>query len=276
MLKLFKDSLKKTNDCIILATPLIIFLSILGWYCNYAIVSIDNLPKLILAIITLLIMASGFFAAWVYMTKKTLQLSNQVFIFDKDRAKAFWKLILSLPKGIGRLFLPFLGVISLSAVVSAIAVAIITYLVTTYLGTISIDLLNSDNVMLSSKELFDEISNLSLNEIITINCWYLLIICYTFMAQFLTMLWIPEIVYSERNPFKALISAFKKLLISFPKSLLLYIYINFLILIMTVLNTLLMFNPIAYFVVLIIYYYLIVYIIVLLFTYYQQTFLKDE
>lgn len=276
MLKLFKDSLKKTNDCIILATPLIIFLSILGWYCNYAIVSIDNLPKLILAIITLLIMASGFFAAWVYMTKKTLQLSNQVFIFDKDRAKAFWELILSLPKGIGRLFLPFLGVISLSAVVSAIAVAIITYLVTTYLGTISLDLLNSDNVMLSSKELFEEISNLSLNELITINCWYLLIICYTFMAQFLTMLWIPEIVYSERNPFKALISAFKKLLISFPKSLLLYIYINFLVLIMTVLNTLLMFNPIAYFVVLIIYYYLIVYIIVLLFTYYQQTFLKDE
>lgn len=276
MLKLFKDSLKKTNDCIILATPLIIFLSILGWYCNYAIVSIDNLPKLILAIITLLIMASGFFAAWVYMTKKTLQLSNQVFIFDKDRAKAFWELLLSLPKGIGRLFLPFLGVISLSAVVSAIAVFIITYLVTTYLGTISLDLLNADNVMLSSKELFDEISNLSLNEIITINCWYLLIICYTFMAQFLTILWIPEIVYSERNPFKALISAFKKLLISFPKSLLLYIYINFLVLIMTVLNTLLMFNPIAYFVVLIIYYYLIVYIIVLLFTYYQQTFLKDE
>ena len=226
MLKLFKDSLKKTNDCIILATPLIIFLSILGWYCNYAIVSIDNLPKLILAIITLLIMASGFSAAWIYMTKKTLQLSNKVFIFDKDRAKAFWELILSLPKGIGRLFLPFLGVISLSAIVSAIAVAIITYLVTTYLGTISLDLLNSDNVMLSSKELFDEISNLSLNEIITINCWYLLIICYTFMAQFLTMLWIPEIVYSERNPFKALISAFKKLLISFPKSLLLYIYIN--------------------------------------------------
>lgn len=70
MLKLFKDSLKKTNDCIILATPLIIFLSILGWYFTYATSSVDNIPKLILAIVTILIMASGFLSAWFYMAKK--------------------------------------------------------------------------------------------------------------------------------------------------------------------------------------------------------------
>lgn len=88
------------------------------------------------------------------------------------------------------------------------------------------------------------------------------------------MLWIPEVVYCEKNPFKALYYAIKKIFISFPKSILLFIYINILTFGISVLNTFLMFNPIAYFVVLLLYYYLIVYIVVLVFSYYEQTFLK--
>ena len=100
MLKLFKNSFKQTNDCIILATPLIIFLSILSWYFSYASSTVDNIPKLILAGITIFVMAAGFFSAWFYMVKKTLKFSNKLYVFDKDRAKAFWNLIFSLPKGI--------------------------------------------------------------------------------------------------------------------------------------------------------------------------------
>lgn len=70
MLKLFWNNFKKTNDCIILATPLILFLSALSWYYSYARDSIDNIPKLILAIATMLIMISGCLSAWVYMAKK--------------------------------------------------------------------------------------------------------------------------------------------------------------------------------------------------------------
>ncbi len=276
MLKLFKDSLKKTNDCIILATPLIIFLSILGWYFTYATSSVDNIPKLILAIVTILIMASGFLSAWFYMAKKTLQLSDKVFIFDKDRAKAFWSLILSLPKGIGRLFLPFLGIISFSTIVSGCVITLITYLVTKYLGTVSIDFLDSSNIMISSKELIEEISELPQQEIIILNCWYLLVVCSMLIMQFLSLLWIPEVVYCEKNPFKALYFAIKKLFITFPSTITLFLYISFLSLIISILNTFLMFNPIAYFLVLVLHYYLIVYIVVLLFSYYQQAFLKDE
>ena len=274
MLKLFKNSFKQTNDCIILATPLIIFLSILSWYFSYASSTVDNIPKLILAGITIFVMAAGFFSAWFYMVKKTLKFSNKLYVFDKDRAKAFGNLILSLPKGIGKLFLPFLGIIAISTIFYGFISAIITYFVWKYIGTVNLDFFDIKNLMVSSKELIDEVSQLSKNELIVINCWYLLVLICTTITSFITMLWIPEVVYCEKNPLKALYYAIKKIFISFPKSILLFIYINILTFGISVLNTFLMFNPIAYFVVLLLYYYLIVYIVVLVFSYYEQTFLK--
>lgn len=275
MFQLFKNCFKQTNDSIILATPLIIFLSILGWYLSYATGSVDSIPKLVLAIITTLVMASGFFSAWFYMVKKTLKLSNKVFVFDKDRAKAFGELIMSLPKGIGKLFLPFLGVISISSIIYGLIIAGITFLIYKYIGSVNIDLLNSNNLLVSSKELFEELSQLPREEIIVINCWYMLVLATITIVSFFFILWIPEIVYSKKNPFKALINSLKKIWLTRAKTLLLYIYINVLSFIISIFSTLLMFNPISYFLVLLLYYYFIVYIVVLIFSYYEITFYKD-
>lgn len=275
MLKLIKNNFKTTNDCIILATPLIIFLSILGWYFNYALETADNIPKLILAGITLLVMGCGFLSAWMYMTKKTLQLANQVFIFDKDRAKALGELIMSLPRGIGKLFLPFVGVTIILILLYTLTILGATFIISKLIGTIDItNLFLTKDLLVSSQELFNELLELPQNEIIVINCWYLLVSSITALISFFTMFLIPEIVYSEKNPIKAFIQAFKKIVITFPKSLLLFLYIYFLLITSAILNTILMFNPILYFFVLVIHYYLIIYIVVLLFTYYEQTFLK--
>ena len=277
MFKLFKNNFKTTNDCIILATPLIIFLSILGWYFNYALETADNIPKLILAGTTLLVMGCGFLSAWMYMTKKTLQLANQVFIFDKDRARAFRELIMSLPRGIGKLFLPFVSVTILLIVIYSLAITGATFIIVKFIGTIDINnLFISKDLLVSSQELFNELLELPQNEIIVINCWYLLVSAITAIISFLTMFLVPEIVYSEKNPLKAIIQSLKKIVITFPKSLLLFLYIYFLLITSAILNTILMFNPILYFFVLVIHYYLIIYIVVLLFTYYEHTFIKSN
>lgn len=277
MFKLFKNNFKTTNDCIILATPLIIFLSILGWYFNYALKTADNIPKLILAGTTLLVMGCGFLSAWMYMTKKTLQLANQVFIFDKDRVRAFRELIMSLPRGIGKLFLPFVSVTILLIVIYSLAITGATFIIVKFIGTIDINnLFISKDLLVSSQELFNELLELPQNEIIVINCWYLLVSAITAIISFLTMFLVPEIVYSEKNPLKAIIQSLKKIVITFPKSLLLFLYIYFLLITSAILNTILMFNPILYFFVLVIHYYLIIYIVVLLFTYYEQTFIKSN
>jgi len=273
MLKLFRHSFKTTNDCIILATPLIIFLSILGWYFEYAINSVDSLPKGILASLTLFIMAGGFLSAWLYMVKKTITLSKKVFIFDKDRAKALWALILALPKGIGRLFLPILGAILIYAGIYSVVIVLISILVTKTFGTISLDIFDLKMLLISSKELIEEITNLSQEDLIIINIWYSLFSIASTFITFLTLLWIPEIVYTQKNPFISLKNSLCKLFLNFKHSIILYIYISFVIVCLSILNTLLMFNPFLYFLVLIFYYYFLIYIIVLLFSYYEQNFI---
>ncbi len=275
MLKLFKDTFKTTNDCIILAAPLIIFLSILGWYYEYAADSINTIPKLILACVTMLVMFSGFTAAWFYMAKKTIALSKKVFVFDKDRAKALAKLIMTLPNGIGRLFLPILGVISTYILIYLLIFTGIGVIVNNFVGSIDLSTIDYRTLLISTGELFEELKLFSQEELKIMNYWYILLsICGTIIT-FLTMLWIPEIVYAEKNSYKALAYSLKKLFKSFKTSLLLFICIYFLLLAITILSILLMFNPFLYFFVLMIYYYFLVYIVVLLFTYYENKFINN-
>lgn len=274
MLQLFKNSFKTTNDCIILATPLIIFLSILSWYYKYAVVAIDTTPKLILAIITIFVMLSGFMAAWLYMAKKTISLSRKIFVFDKDRAKALWALVLSLPKGIGRLFLPSIGVISIYILIYTLIFSGIGYIVGKFIGTIDFSELDYQSIFLFGQEFANEISELSQNELLVLQCWYILVLVSIAVVSFITMLWIPEIVYTEKVSFEALYYSIIKIFTHLKNSIILYLYIVFLVVLISILNTFLMFNPILYFIVLLLFYYFLVYIVVLLFSYYEQTFIK--
>ncbi len=274
MLQLFKNSFKTTNDCIILATPLIIFLSILSWYYKYAVVAIDTTPKLILAIITIFVMLSGFMAAWLYMAKKTISLSRKIFVFDKDRAKALWALVLSLPKGIGRLFLPSIGVISIYILIYTLIFSGIGYIVGKFIGTIDFSELDYQSIFLFGQEFANEISELSQNELLVLQCWYILALVSIAVVSFITMLWIPEIVYTEKVSFEALYYSIIKIFTHLKNSIILYLYIAFLVVLISILNTFLMFNPILYFIVLLLFYYFLVYIVVLLFSYYEQTFIK--
>lgn len=274
MLQLFKNSFKTTNDCIILATPLIIFLSILSWYYKYAVVAIDTTPKLILAIITIFVMLSGFMAAWLYMAKKTISLSQKIFVFDKDRAKALWALVLSLPKGIGRLFLPSIGVISIYILIYTLIFSGIGYIVGKFIGTIDFSELDYQSIFLFGQEFANEISELSQNELLVLQCWYILALVSIAVVSFITMLWIPEIVYTEKVSFEALYYSIIKIFTHLKNSIILYLYIAFLVVLISILNTFLMFNPILYFIVLLLFYYFLVYIVVLLFSYYEQTFIK--
>lgn len=274
MLQLFKNSFKTTNDCIILATPLIIFLSILSWYYKYAVVAIDTTPKLILAIITIFVMLSGFMAAWLYMAKKTISLSRKIFVFDKDRAKALWALVLSLPKGIGRLFLPSIGVISIYILIYTLIFSGIGYIVGKFIGTIDFSELDYQSIFLFGQEFANKISELSQNELLVLQCWYILALVSIAVVSFITMLWIPEIVYTEKVSFEALYYSIIKIFTHLKNSIILYLYIAFLVVLISILNTFLMFNPILYFIVLLLFYYFLVYIVVLLFSYYEQTFIK--
>lgn len=276
MYKLFKDNFHKTNDCIILAAPLIVFISILGWYGNYAKDTIDNLPKLIISVITVLIMISGFISAWLYMAKKTLKLTNKVFVFDKDRAKEMCQLIKKLPNGIGRYFLPILFICTTLIALYTIVFAIINYFVTKYIGPINLSTLGITYNFILTDENFNEIMGLPEQEFVAFNCWYILLGIVSLIFSFLGMLWIPEVIYIQRNPIKAFISSLKKVFGNIQNYILLYSYIVILYILACFANTILMLNPFSYVLVLIISYYFIIYVVVLLFSYYERFFISEE
>ena len=243
MIKLFIDSFKITNDCIILATPLILFLTLLGLYVSYAGYAADNPFKLFISLVTLLIMFCGFSSAWLYMVKKTLTMHKKIFIFDKDRLKALVSLIASLPKGIGRLLLPITGVIGLYIILFLIIFSGIAFLITT----------------------FTQLADYS---------YIMWIICVSIIL-FLTILWVPEIVYNEKNALKSIFNAIMKLFFHIKDCFVLYLYVTILLCINAFLYIKTSMHPILTFFVLILFYYILVYTVVLLFTYYERTFIKE-
>lgn len=243
MFKLLKDSFNITNDCIILATPLAIFLTLLGLYYNYADEVAETVFMQLFSAVTIFIIISGFLSAWLYMTKKAIAMSKRIYVFDEDRTNALLEVIASLSKGFGRLFLPIIGMLALCIIIYSLTFSIIAYL-----------------------------PQLPILEDYTI---YLLILIFIIIS-FSTILWLPEIVYHERNALFALYNSVLKTYTYFKQTLFLYITILLIFIGISLSYYLIFLHPILSFFVLIIFYYILVYIVVLLFTYYERTFITDN
>ncbi|MBR1425165.1 hypothetical protein IJ579_06345 [bacterium] len=255
---------------------MIIFLSIIGWYSGYARISIDTVPKLLVGLCTFIILINAFLSAWFYMVKQALNLTSHVFIFDKDRAKALINLILHFPKGIGRLFFPLCGISLVLVAIYTVAATIINFFVSKYVSPLDLTTLGIGYSFMSSEEIFNEIMELSNVQLVALNCWYILLGLVTLFVSFFGLLWIPEVVYGEKDPYRALKISIQKIFMFSWEYTLLFSFLVILYIVTCVTNAILMINPVLYFMVLIISYYFILYTVVLLFSYYETMFLKED
>ena len=239
MFKIFLNNFKTTNDCIIVATPLILFFTILGSYLAYAINVADDTTERVFAAITIFIMVSGFLSAWFYMIKKAIYLTKQVFLFDKERLNAIFRLFKEFLKGIGRLLIPIIWMLSTIIVAFVLFLGLLSFLI--------------------ERGIF--------------NTGYDIVIYFSLIiSTFTTMYWIPEIVYSKKNAFVSLFESINKLFNNLKESFILYIFISFLMSVIFIVNFLLPNHPIMSFLSLLLFYYLLVYVVVLLFDYYDNKF----
>lgn len=245
MLKIFFESFKIANKSIILVTPLIVFCTVFGVYYNYLIEATDTIPKHIFAIVAIFVVISGLMGSWLYSVKKGLVLAKQVYIFDHERNKALLSIFPNLLKGFGRLFLPLSGYLALNILIFTTIFSAVAFLTTTYP-----DLRTHTSLI-----------------------WLI----FLYIITFFTILWIPEIVYNEKNALYALCNSIIKLFTHFKESFILYIFI--LAALSTIIALLLKYtfvHPIISFFLMLVAYYVILYIVVLLFTYYEKQFLKTE
>jgi len=272
MLKLFKTAIKTTNDNIILATPLIFFMLILSFYLAYTRSSANDFGLLLLSFITVLAMTSAFFAGWFYMVKKAIKLSKKVFVLDSDRAKATLGLLKTLPSGVGKYFLSFVGLSLISMVIFSVVGILLLKLGLFLIGDIGLDPMQFKSALSSTVDMKSFLDTLTFEQLIKLNNWNLLILTSTSVLSFLLMLWIPEMVYKTRNPFFALGRSVKKIFVKFVKSLKLFLFITLLNIVLSFVNTFSFVSPIFYFITMVLYFYFLVYLVVLIFNYYDNEF----
>lgn len=272
MFKLYKDTIKITNDNIILATPLILFMWILSLYLGFSKTAVNSVGLMLLSSVTVVFMTGAFFAGWFFMVKKAVLLSKQVFVLDSDKAKATFNLFKAIPTGIGEYFLSFLGMIVTSVIIVAVVGSAVFKLGMLIIGPLDIDPVLAKNVLTSANDMKIFLDSLTFEQLIKLNNWNLLFLAATSITSFLVMLWIPEIVFKTKNPFKALLNSVKKIFQKPAKALKLFIFMSVLNFVLSFINTFSIINPILYFIMMVVYFYFIVYLVVLIFSYYDREF----
>lgn len=276
MTKILNNALKTTNDSIVLALPLIIFMWIMSAYLGYTQLTANSVPEIILAVVTTLFMLGAFLSGWFYMVKKAVSLSKKIFVLDEDRAKAVLGLFKDIPAGIGKYFLSYIGMSFLIIIIFLLFALIIYHIGIAFIGKLDLSALQMKQAMVSPNDMKMFLDSLTEAQLLKLSYWNLLFMAGSAVASFFTFLWVPEIVYSDKNPLTALFKSIAKIIKKPFKTLGLFLFIAILNILLSFISSFAVYNAFAYFVMMIVYFYFLVYIVVLLFTYYDNEFLESK
>lgn len=278
MRELFKQACKITNSNIILAVPLILGIKMLDLYTFFSRAHMDSSGKVILASITVLFMSGVLCALWFYMVKGAVALSKKVFVLDADRANASLGLFKTIPEGIGKFFLSFVGVYLILFFIQIIATPVVYLLGINIIGTLdeasAQQLLQIASDPASNTAMASFVEQLTPAQIVFFGKWSLLFMIATSFIMYLLMLWVPEIMYRTANPFVALFTSIAKLFKDFWNTFRIFISLWLMGFVLLFIYTFAVINPLAYLIVSILMYYFIVYLTVLIFLYYAEKYEK--
>ena len=277
MMEYFNKALKITNENFIIVLPLLAFYIILSLYMGYSMTMADTALESLIALVTVIFMGAVFCAGWFYMIKKAVDLSEKIFVMDDEAVKAHLGLIKKFPEGIGKYFLSFV-ILPFIAIVLVILVCVpLFYFGAKYIGTIDFTQEQISYLTSSTTQgLINFVETMPQSQVILIAKWNLLLMAVTFVFSYLLLFWVPEIIYTKRNPVTALFTAIAKLFKKPLKSFGLYVGLATINLIVSFIMTFTILVPILYYVMSLVSLYVFVYMLVLIFTYYDGEFGQTE
>lgn len=264
MLTYLKESFQITNKYIILATPLILFSLLSSLYILFSMGG--NIISLLIAFILFILMLGAFLSGWFFMIKTCISDTNNS---DPNN------LIKEFPAGVGEYFLPVLGMMFNVLVLSSILIFCSYIIGNKLIGGIGITPQDLSKAMESLAALKTFLASLDEQQLFRLNAWNLLLFATMSINYFLIMFYSPALFFKQKNPFKALVVAFKDLFgKKFFTNLLLYLILFASYFVLSIISTLLGANVVMHFVITLINFYYLVFVGVLVYNYYHQNFVK--
>ena len=263
MLDIIKNSFKLTNKYIILATPLILLSLISGLYIIFS--SNGNTISLIFAFILFFLMLCAFLSGWLFMIKKC--------ITDDEQEPG--AMISEFPAGVGEYFLPVCGMIVISLIIAFCTMAAAYYIGVKAIGDIKEVLQALSSASSSAEALKSYLSTLSVEELVKLNLWNVLLFCTAILTYFVLMFYSPALFYKTRNPFIALIKAFKDLFCrKFFKNLLAFMFVFVTYFVLSIFSAATPSNIFIHFIFTLINFYYMVFAVVFIYDYYYKNYVQ--
>ena len=264
MLSYIKDSFQLTNKYIILATPLILFSLLSSLYILFSVGG--NLLSLLIALILFGLMVGAFLSGWFFMIKTCVSNPEQE---DPN------VLLKEFPAGVGEYFLPVLGLMINTIIISVLLILVSYFVGMKLIGDIGITPEALTKGMESFAAMKTFLGSLPQEQIFKLNAWNMLLFFTMSVTYFLIMFYSPALFFKEKNPFKAYFVSLKDL---FSKKfftnfgLFLILFVSYFIL--SILTTLFGANVVMHFIFTLINFYYLVFVAVMVYNYYYKNFVQ--
>lgn len=250
-----------TNKNLIIPTPQIIYIILSSLFLRMTIST--NIKLMSVSLIVLILMTGAFLAGWFAMIKEAVILKD-------DEIKTSYELLKIFPQGIGNKFLTYTtGLVLYSAMLFGVLIAAYKCAMK-FIGNfpIPVEVLNS--TINAPNELKQFVASMPIEDLIKVNQWNFMFLGFVLVFMFITIFWIPEIEFGGKNVFVALFKSIKNLFKKFFETLVLFLFMCFIYMVVSLFSTLSMSNNILYFTAVLLSIYSTVYLIVLLFLYYEE------
>ena len=264
MLSYIKDSFQLTNKYIILATPLILFSLLSSLYILFSVGG--NLLSLLIALLLFGLMVGAFLSGWFFMIKTCVSKPEQE---DPN------VLLKEFPAGVGEYFLPVLGLMINTMVISVLLILVSYFVGMKLIGDIGITPEALTKGMESFAAMKTFLGSLTQEQIFKLNAWNMLLFFTMSVTYFLIMFYSPALFFKDKNPFKAYFVSLKDL---FSKKiftnfgLFLILFVSYFIL--SIFTTLFGANVIMHFIFTLINFYYLVFVAVMVYNYYYKNFVQ--
>ena len=255
-----------TNKYIVLLTPLLLYSLLSSVYMAVSLMG-GNAGLIIFSLALFFLMTGAFSAGWFYMVKLAVIDQNE----DSN------SLIKEFLTGVGEYILPASGMLAIVLLFSLIILFITYKLGLLLIGDIGVSLEALSKAMESTETIKTFIAGLSIEELVKISHWNLLLLGSVTITYFLLIFYLPALFFESKNPIKAFGLSFKRLFSKkFINTVGIYLLIFIANFILSFLSAFLANNTIMHFILTLVNFYFITFVSILIFNFYYENFVQNK